>query len=67
MKGYKMKMTEIRQKAAKIGLKGQFLKKTDLIRAIQAAEGNKACFSTGQEKCDQFACCWREDCMPKQK
>ena len=60
-----MKMAEIRGKAKDLGLKVGGLKKPDLIRAIQAAEGNTACFATGRETCDELACCWREDCMPR--
>ena len=62
-----MKMTDVIRKAKKLGLEGQGMKKEDLIRAIQTAEGNTACFSTGRETCDQVICCWREDCMPKAK
>ena len=62
-----MKMSDVRTKAKDLGLKGQGLKKPDLIRAIQAAEGNTACFATGRETCEQLACCWREDCMPREQ
>ena len=62
-----MKMTEISKKAAKIGLNAKGMKKVELIRAIQSAEGNVACFDTEKRDCDQLACCWREDCLPKQK
>ena len=60
-----MKMTDIREKAAEIGLKTRLMKKPDMIRAIQTAEGNTPCFATGREACDQVACCWRDDCLPK--
>ncbi len=62
-----MKMTEISRKAVKIGLNTQGMKKVELIRAIQGAEGNVACFDTKKSDCDQLACCWREDCLPKQR
>ena len=62
-----MKITEISRKAAKIGLNVQGMKKVELVRAIQSAEGNVACFDTAKSDCDQLACCWREDCLPKQK
>lgn len=62
-----MKMTEISRKAAKIGRNAQGMKKVELVRAIQGAEGNVACFDTEKSDCDQLACCWREDCLPKQK
>lgn len=60
-----MKMDEVRRKAKDLGIKSQRMKKPDLIRAIQTAEGNAACFATGQTECDQALCCWREDCLPK--
>ena len=62
-----MKMTEIRGKAVKIGLNAQGMKKVELVRAIQSAEGNVACFDTEKSDCDQLACCWRKDCLPKEK
>ena len=60
-----MRMSDVRRKAEGIGLKIKNMKKADLVRAIQAAEGNTACFATGRTECDQLACCWREDCLPK--
>jgi hypothetical protein len=60
-------MAEISRKALKFGLNTQGMKKVELIRAIQAAEGNVACFDTEKSDCDQFACCWRKDCLPQQK
>ena len=62
-----MKMAEIRRKAVKIGLNAQGMKKVELVRAIQSAEGNVACFDTEKSDCDQLACCWRKDCLPKAK
>jgi hypothetical protein len=39
------------------------MKKADLVRAIQQAEGNQVCFETGvAEACGQHACLWRGDC-----
>ena len=62
-----MKITEISRKAVKIGLNAQGMKKVELVRAIQSAEGNVACFDTEKSDCDQLACCWRKDCLPKEK
>ena len=59
-----MKMTEISKKAKALGLKTKGLNKSNMIRAVQTAEGNAACFATGRETCDQITCCWREDCLP---
>jgi hypothetical protein len=41
-----------------------------LIRQIQRAEGNFDCFGAAKDYCNQFQCCFREDCLkpsvPKQ-
>lgn len=58
-----MKMQEIREKARMLDLKSGKMRKTDLIRAIQAREGNPVCYDTGRDSCDQFECCWRDDCL----
>jgi len=62
-----MKMTEVKMKAAKFGIQVLGIKKVELIRAVQSAEGNVPCFNTGRNDCDQTNCCWRDDCLPKGK
>lgn len=58
-----MKIVEVRELAAQRGLKTDKLKKTGIIRAIQAAEENTACFDTGKAaECAQDDCLWRDDC-----
>ena len=58
-----MKMEQIRAIAAQRGIKAGKLKKSDLIRALQKAEGNEACFDTGRSgECGQLECLWREAC-----
>ncbi len=58
-----MKLDEIREIARKRGIKAGKMKKADLVRAIQAAEGNPTCYETGVSgQCGQDACLWREDC-----
>ncbi len=58
-----MKMDEIREIARQRGINPAKLKKADLIRAIQANEGNRECFTTGCKKeCGQLHCLWRADC-----
>lgn len=38
--------------------------KADLIRCIQAEEGNFRCYATAtQGECDQARCLWRSDCL----
>jgi hypothetical protein len=59
-----MKLDEIKEIATKHDIKAGKMKKTDLVRTIQMAEGNKACFETGRANvCGQSACLWREDCV----
>lgn len=58
-----MTMKDIKAIAKKMGIKFGKMRKTDLIRSIQIAEGNTPCFQTGVTSCDQENCCWRSDCM----
>ncbi|NOQ67409.1 MAG: SAP domain-containing protein [Desulfobacterales bacterium] len=46
-----------------MGIQAGKMKKTDLVRTIQMAEGNSPCFQTGATSCDQENCCWRSDCI----
>ena len=58
-----MKVNDIREIAKNRGIKSAKMNKTDLIRTIQADEGNPACFMTGyKNECGQMCCLWREDC-----
>jgi hypothetical protein len=58
-----MKLAEVRELAASRGLKVDKLKKAEIIRLIQVAEGNSACFDTGKAaECGQASCLWRTDC-----
>jgi hypothetical protein len=58
-----MNMKEVKEVAKKMGIPCGKMKKTDLVRSIQVAEGNSPCFQTGLSSCDQVNCCWRSDCM----
>lgn len=59
-----MKLQEIKAIAKENGIKAGNLKKAELIRAIQRAEGNFDCFGTAMAGiCDQMNCLWREDCL----
>jgi hypothetical protein len=63
-----MALKELKEKAKKLGIKPKIgMKKTDLIRSIQTAEGNFSCFGTAKDYCDQTSCCWREDCLSVSK
>ncbi len=59
-----MTVKDVRAKATEMGIQlGNKMKKADMIRTIQIAEGNTPCFQTGVTSCDQVNCCWRSDCM----
>ena len=58
-----MKLEEIKEIAKQYDIKVGKMKKAELVRAIQSAEGNSACFETGQaSQCGQGKCFWRSDC-----
>ena len=58
-----MRMDEIKEIAKRQDIKTGKMKKADLIKAIQVAEGNYPCFEVGKlEDCEQKECLWREDC-----
>ncbi len=58
-----MKINDITAIALENGVKPGRMNKTQLIRAIQKAEGNNDCFATSQAQlCGQVNCLWREDC-----
>lgn len=58
-----MKMQDVKEKAAKIGVKAGRKTKTDLIRTIQESEGNIPCFQTvAFFSCFEEDCCWRPEC-----
>ena len=59
-----MKMEDVRSIAKSHSIKTNHLSKADLIRTIQAEEGNFDCFATAYDGvCDQVNCLWREDCF----
>lgn len=54
--------------AKDLGVTKMDKKKAELIKQIQRAEGNPDCFGTAEEGfCDQKACLFRVDCLPKSK
>lgn len=58
-----MKVAELRVMAAERGVAAGKMKKDDLIRTMQRAEGNEACFASGRAvECGQTECLWRDDC-----
>jgi hypothetical protein len=58
-----MKMKEVRAKAKALRIKIRGVKKSDLVKQIQKQEGNFDCFGTAKDYCDQWNCCFREDCL----
>ena len=60
-----LKINEIRNKARDLGVTfARHTLKTDLIQAIQSAEGNCSCFATTKVgSCGQEGCCWRGACL----
>lgn len=58
-----MKLDEIKEIAKQHNIKAGRMNKTDLVRAIQQAEGNEQCFNCGKASiCGQHACSWRGEC-----
>jgi hypothetical protein len=59
-----MRLSEIEKKARNLGIKDTWrLSKRDMIRNIQRKEGNFDCFGTARGNCDQWACCWKVECI----
>jgi len=58
-----MTMGEIKDKAKNLGVNSGTMKKTELIRAIQSAEGNTPCYGTTNGTCQWTECCFRVDCL----
>ena len=62
-----MKMNDVIKEAKVLGINAKSVKKAELIRKIQKAEGNFDCFGTATFYCDQWECCFREDCLRPSK
>lgn len=61
-----MELSEVRSIAKKKGIKTEKMKKGEIIRSIQRAEGNFDCFgSASSGECTQTECLWRKDCLKK--
>ena len=58
-----MTVKELRAIAKDLGIRTNNLRKAELIRAIQLAEGNFECFGTAEDYCDQLNCLFRKDCL----
>ncbi|HDD45085.1 MAG TPA: SAP domain-containing protein [Candidatus Desulfofervidus auxilii] len=63
-----MTLKEVKAIAKKMGLRIGRMKKAELIRSIQKAEGNIPCFATDRVyECGEENCLWREDCLKENK
>ena len=58
-----MTVKELQKMAKELGVKIGGLRKAEMIREIQRAEGNFDCFGTAIDYCDQLGCLFREDCL----
>ncbi|MFZ3138605.1 MAG: hypothetical protein WA126_14570 [Thermodesulfovibrionales bacterium] len=59
-----MNLKEIKDMAKSQGITVGNMKKENIIRSIQLAEGNFDCFGTPiAGECDQMNCIWRGDCL----
>jgi hypothetical protein len=59
-----MKLQEIKAIANQRGIDPGRMRKDELIKAMQRAEGNNDCFGTALSiECGQVSCLWRTDCL----
>ncbi len=59
-----MNMSKLRDIAKDMGVDPGKMNKTELIRAIQRAEGYTECFATKNiNQCEHLDCLWRGDCI----
>jgi len=56
-------MLEIKKKAKNLGVNPGKMKKTELIHALQQAEGCTACFGKSDGQCPYTDCCFMQDCL----
>jgi hypothetical protein len=62
-RGKNMTVKELQKMAKQLGVNPVKLRKAELIKAIQRAEGHFDCFGTAKDYCDQVNCLFREDCL----
>ena len=59
-----MKLIEIRKRAERLGITaGKMRRKSEIIRAIQVAEGHLPSFGENSGNCPYDDCCWWDDCL----
>ena len=59
-------MTQIKEKAKRLGVNAGKMKKVELIHAVQVAEGCTPCYGRSNGNCPWTQCCWRGDCFTNQ-
>ncbi|MBN2590988.1 MAG: Rho termination factor N-terminal domain-containing protein [Sedimentisphaerales bacterium] len=62
-KNKKMTVPEIKIKAKELGINFGKMNKTELIHAIQTAEGNYPCYGWSNGNCQNMDCCFMADCL----
>ena len=61
-----MKINDVRKMAKRMNVNTYRMKKEGIIRAIQQAEKNMACFATERVTiCNEDKCLWRDDCLSR--
>jgi hypothetical protein len=59
-----MTLKEVKERARNYDIKVGKMKKDEIVRTIQRAEGNFDCFGTALSgNCSQEDCLWRRDCL----
>jgi len=56
-------MPEIKIKAKSLGIDSAKMNKTEIIHAIQTAEGYTACYGRSNGQCTNNDCCFMMDCL----
>ncbi|MBN1974341.1 MAG: hypothetical protein JW787_11930 [Sedimentisphaerales bacterium] len=59
----RLSVSEIQTKAKGLGIIPGKMNKTDLIHAIQTAEGNTPCYGWSNGNCPYTDCCFMADCL----
>lgn len=58
-----MKLAKVKKTASDLGVDPGNMKKAELIRAIQEAEGYPPSFGNNDGRCPYTDCCWWDDCI----
>ena len=58
-----MKVPELKERAKSLGISPGKMKKTELVQAIQEAEGFTVCYGNSNGDCPNMDCCFMKDCL----